>query len=782
MNIETNLTKVVKDSFIQFSGAVLQSRALVDARDCIKPSARQIFYCMYTDKFIHSKPFQKTLKAIGSSFRLYLHGDSSAEGVIMRAGQPFAYRYPLVEVEGSYGTLLASGSWAAPRYTSARLSPLAEYLFADLNKSVIHEYRDNYDNTEKYPSVLPSKGFYNIVNGSFGLAVGASCSIPQYNIREVNEALIKLLYNPNIDFDEIYCVPDFATGAVLINSVEVKESHRNGNGAACKLRSVVEWSDSERCFIVKEIPYMVYTETICGQLEEIINGEENPGIERFNDLTGEFPNIKIYLSKKANPDKVLKYLYKNTSLQSYYGINFTILEGGRFPKVFTWKQMLQAHLDHEIEVYRNGFIFDLKKIKDRLHIIEGLLKAISIIDEVIALIKGAADTANASRGLQQQFDFTEVQAKAILDIKLARLAHLEISKLEKEKTELEKEKERIEAILQDELLLKKEIEQGLRDVIKKFGDARRTQVLNLTQEGEEEVIEKKQLSISLTNTNSIFVSETSTLYSQAKRGTGTKFKLEKDQYILDNCIAENTDTILFFTDKGNFYHTKLTDITVGTQIYLNTIIPINSNETVMTMVSLYNIDSDVNIIFVTKNGVIKKSLITEYNLKKNIGAAALKLDSNDEIVSILILKGENIGILSNNGNFILLQSKDINPIGRVTRGVKGMGLVEGDSVVSARVVKAETKEFMFITEDGYAKRTAADEFKVTGRGTRGVKVQKDKKMADFIPITDNRDILIVSTNSQIRLKLDEVSTLSRTAQGTKLMKLNNSLVSGISKV
>lgn len=395
----SNLTSIIKDSFLQFSGAVLQSRALTDARDNMKPSARQIFYCMYTDGFVHSKPFKKTLKAIGSAFRVYIHGDSSAEGIIMRAAQPFAYRYPLVEVEGSSGTLMAANSYAAPRYTSSRLSELSEYLFADLDKETIQEWRDNYDDTEKYPMVLPCKGFYPIVNGNFGLGVGMSSSIPQYNLKEVNEALIKLLWNPNIDFDEIYVAPDFATGGIIINGEEVKESHKNGRGSACKIRSVVTFDSKERCLIVTEIPYMVYTNTICAELESIINGEENPGIDRFNDLTGATPLIKIYLTKSANPDKVIKYLFKNTSLQSYYGINFTMLENGRYPKIFTWKQLLQAHLEHEREVYIRAFNFDLKKIKTRLLIIEGLLKAINDIDNVIKTIKASLDTKAANKAL-----------------------------------------------------------------------------------------------------------------------------------------------------------------------------------------------------------------------------------------------------------------------------------------------------------------------------------------------------------------------------------------------
>ena len=565
--MEVSLTPIIKESFLQFGGAVLQSRALPDARDLLKPSARQIFYCLYTDKFIHEKPFQKTLKAIGSCFRMYIHGDSSAEGVIMRAGQPFAMRYPLIEVEGSYGTLLASGSWSAPRYTSARLSPLANYLFSDIQKEVIEEWRDNYDNTEQYPMVLPSKGFYNLVNGSYGIGVGASCSCPQYNLKELNEALIRLLWNPDIDFDEIYCAPDFATGAVLLNADEVKESHRLGTGSACKLRSVVDWDKKEKCLVVSEIPYMLYTETICKQLEDIINGEENPGIDRFNDLTGKTPLIKIYLSKNASPEKILKYLYKNTSLESYYGVNFTFLENGRFPRVFGWKELLQSHLDHEKSVYINGFQFDRRKILARLHIIEGLMKAISMIDEVVKTIKKCADAKNASIGLQHLLNIDEIQAKAILDLKLSRLTHLDITKLETEKSNLETEKERIEAILGDEILLKKEIEKGLREVAEKFGDARRTKILNISND--EETIEQKQLSLSFTNEGAVFVSETSTLYSQRRNGVGSKFKLDNGEFVVDTLIGNNTDEVLFFTQRGAYYHLKIGEFNIGEKQYLN---------------------------------------------------------------------------------------------------------------------------------------------------------------------------------------------------------------------
>ena len=768
----SELTPIIKESFLQFSGAVLQSRALSDARDNLKPSVRQILYCMYTDNFVHSKPYQKTLKAIGSAFRMYIHGDSSAEGIIMRAAQPFAYRYPLVEVEGSYGTLLAAGSYAAPRYTASRLTELAEYLFADIKKDVIEEWRDNYDNTEQYPMVLPCKGFFPLVNGNFGLGVGASASIPQYNLRELNEALIKLLWNPDIDFDEIYCVPDFATGAILLNADEVKESHKIGYGAACKLRAIAEWDSSERCFNITQIPYMLYTETVCKQLEDIINGEENPGIERFNDLTGKEPLIKIYLTKNANPSKVLKFLFKNTSLETYYGVNFTMLENGRFPRTFTWKEILQAHLDHETIVYRRGFLFDLRKIKERLHIIEGLIKAISIINEVIALIKSAADTANAKRGLIQTFGFTEIQAKAILDIKLARLAHMEVEKLENEQSGLIKEKDRIEAILDDENLLKKEIENGLRAVANKYGDDRRTKVISLASE-EDEPVEVKSLNISLTNKNNIFVSEVSTLYTQKRGGVGNKLKMEKGEYVISSTSVENTETLLFFTRDGDYYTYKAGALTIGDKIPIVSLFPIKDWQKVCAISSANIKNKNQFIIFITKNGYIKKSDFSEYNTNRQIGIKALSLD-NDEIVSVLFTENDKVGIVTKTGNFVIIKTDDIRPIGRTARGIKAIKLNDGDEVAAAHLITNSAKELISISEFGLCKKTAITEFNVQGKNTKGSKIQKltdGDFISDFAPIASETELLVAATNSCIKLSLSYIPLLSRGTQGNKTIKL-----------
>lgn len=771
--MEQNLTPVIKESFIQFAGAVLQSRALPDVRDCMKPSARQIFYCLYTDKFIHSKPFQKTLKAIGSAFRLYIHGDSSAEGIIMRAAQPFAMRYPLVEVEGSYGTLLAAGSWAAPRYTSARLAPLTEYLFADIQKNTITEWRDNYDNTEQYPMVLPSKGFFNLVNGSYGIGVGASSSIPQYNLKELNAALIKLLWNPDIDFDEIYCAPDFATGATLLNASEVKESHRKGNGFACKLRSKAIYDSNERCFIITEIPYMVYTETICKELEELIESEQNPGIDRFNDLTGKEPLIKIYLARGANPDRVLKFLFKNTSLQSYYAVNFTMLQDGCYPKVFTWRELLQAHLDHENNVYTYGFRFDLKKIKDRLHIIDGLLRAYDVIDEVIQAIKTSSDTASASAALQTLLTIDAIQAKAILDLKLSRLSKLDITKLMDEQTSLNEQAAHIQQILDNKDLLKKEIERGLRDVAAKFGDERRTQILD-TENESDEPLERKQLSLSFTNKGAVFVTETSTLYAQRRNGVGTKFKLDPGEYIVDNIIGENTDVILFFTTKGVYHHLRMSEFNINQKQY------ITNGETFTAAVTLNPKNLNKYIVFTTAHGLVKKSKLSEYNIKRSSGAQAIKLETNDEIVSINIVTDDQLGIMTARGQFIIIETNPIKPIGRVTKGIIGIKLNPGDSVVSAHAIPKDTKYIFSISAEGIGKATPITDFNITNTNTKGVSIQKATNLCDFAAIKSSSDLLINSTTTQIRINTSDIPITSRGAIGVKLIKLTTNYVINIS--
>lgn len=767
------LIPVIENSFTQYTGAVLQSRALIDVRDGLKPSARQIFYSMLLHKLTSANPHKKTANAVGMAMAdFYIHGDSSCEGVIMRAGQNFAMRYPLIDVKGNAGSLIESGDWAAMRYTESRLSKLTDVLFADIDKDTITEWRDNYDNTKQFPAVLPTKGFYNIVNGSMGIGVGLACSIPQYNLRELNNALIHLIDNPDCDFDEIYCAPDFATGAILYNEDDVKESMKNGQGFACKLRSVVEYDSKERCFIVTEIPYGVYTNTICGQLEEIVNGEENPGIERFNDLTGSTPLIKIYLTKKANPDKVLKYLYKNTFLQYHYGINFTMLDNGRFPRVFGWKEMLQAHIDHERIVYRRAFEFDLNKIKSRIHIIDGLLICMARIEEVIQTIRNSASSSAASIALQQNFLLDAAQAKAVLDMKLSRLAHLEVKKLENERAELQLKAEAIEKILNDEELFKEEIKKGWREVAAKFGDNRRTKILNISKE-EEEPTEIRTLQVSLTNKNRVYTMESSTLYTQKKGTVGKKIKLDKDEYIMSTCLVQTNEEVLFFTQEGNYYHCPASKLMIDEIVHISNLF-LFGEEQFCNLCGVNKKNAKPFILFVTKNGILKKSSLSEYNIKRSGGAKALALDEGDEIVSVLFINSEKIGLLSAGGNFLITTTSDIRPIGRTTKGIKGMKLNEEDYVISAHIIPEDTISIMSISGEGNAKQTKISEFATQGKNTKGARLQKvmsEDWMADFKPIVNETEVSIASTSSTLKIKVNEVAMLSRGAQGSRAIKM-----------
>ena len=769
------LKPIIEQSMTQYAGAVLQSRALVDARDCLKPSARQIFYCMDKYKYTAAKPFQKTMAAIGDAMKhFYIHGDSSCEGIIMRAGQSFAMRYPLVEVKGNGGTLLASGNWAAPRYTEARLSKLAAYLFNDIDKETIEDWRDNYADNEQYPSVLPTKGFYNIVNGSQGIGIGMACSIPQYNLKELNNALIYLIDNPDCSFEEIYCAPDFATGAILYNEEDVKNSMRDGYGYACKLRSVVEFDAKERCFVVTEIPYGVYTDTISGQLEEIVNGEDNPGIERFNDLTGARPLIKIYLGKKANPDKVLKYLYKNTSLQYHYGINFTMLNQGRFPKVFTWKELLQSHIDHERVVYRRAFEFDLNKIKHRIHIIDGLLICMANIEEVVQIIRNSISTTAAAEALQKKFLLDAEQTKAVLDMKLSRLAHLEVQKLENEKKDLEAKAKEIENILNNEELFKEEIKKGWREVAAKFSDPRRTKIVNIAKE-DEEPTEIRQLQVSLTNHSNVFATEVSSLYTQRRGGVGNKFKMADGEYVIATQSVNSNEELLFFSHAGNVYHYKVANIAIDQFLHVQQLAPVKDWERICAITSTHKKTDKPYILFFTKKGMVKKSEMSEYNVTRNVGLKALTLDDGDEIVNVLFTDNEKVGIVTEGGNFLMISIEDIRPIGRVAKGVKAIKLNDGDGVASARIIPADTTMIASISGDGLFKKTSVDEFVIQGRGTKGAKIQKLNDgdwIADFYPIVKDGDILVASTHACIKLTTNDIPIFSKGALGNKSIKLN----------
>lgn len=693
----------------------------------------------------------------------------------MRAGQPFAMRYPLVEVEGSFGNLMESGNWAAPRYTSSRLSDISNFLFQDIEKNTILDWRDNYDDTEQYPAVLPCKGFYNIVNGTTGIGIGMSASLPQFNIKDVNEALIKLLWNENIDDKELICIPDFATGGILLNEDEVRESLIKGQGKSCKLRSVIEYDDTENCLIVKEIPYGVYTNTICKQLEVLI--EENIGIERFNDLTGANPLIKIYLTKHANPEQVLKRLYKDTSLQYYYGINFTMLEDGKFPRVFTWKETLQAYLTHQKEVYTRSFKYDLNKIEKRIHIIDGLLIALENIDDVVALIKNSASSAAAKTSLQDRYNLSEEQAKAILDVKLARLARLEVEKLVSEKIELEKKANWIKEILNDINKLKSIIQEDLEKVAKKYGDARRTRVMNLkTGDDEDDTpIEEKELIVYLSNLGNLYTEEKSTLLVQRRGGKGTKMKLLKNEYLIETVSDSNASTCLAFSNKGKVYSFNMASLTPSQKINVREIFELESDESITRLLPFNKFNSYKYILFTTARGLVKKTEVEEYRIRKSKGVIALKLKDGDSLVGIDFVNNEPLKFLTKKGKSVIIDIVEINATGRATAGVCGIKLNDDDEVVCTHTLSKDVSHILTISKLGVIKKIPYSEFSIASRATKGASIQKLKEndeMANFLPLTlKDKEITLITTIGTIRISLDTFEESSRAAQGVQAKKL-----------
>lgn len=684
MNYNVSLENTINESFSQYAGAVIQSRALVDVRDCVKPSARQIYYCLYTDGFTANKPFKKTLKAIGSAMRMYIHGDSSCEGIIMRSGQPFSLRYPLIEVEGSYGNLTESGNWAASRYTSARLSPLADYLLQDTSHHSIDEWVDNYDDTEQYPRVLSSLGFYNIVNGSFGIAVGLASSIPQFNLAEVNNTLIKLLKAEDpraLDDKNLICFPDFATGGTIINQDEVEHSLIKGTGKPCIIQAKIEYNKKDHCLIVTELPFGVYTNTICTELEKLSQKDDKFGIVRINDLTGKDVCIKLYLAKTVKPEAMIDFLYANTSLQSSYSINLTMLKNGRQPHVYSWKEALIEHLEHEKSTYIKCYTHQLEELRHKLKIIEGIIAAIEHINEVIKTIKESDSTKKANLSLQKLLDIDEEQAKAILDMKLSRLTKLEISDFQKKKEDIFKQIVEIGAILNDEKLLKKQMIKRFQEVVKKFGDERRTQVIQKT------IVTKTTSNRKAPTIENVVVALTANGY--IKSIPVAKFR--PNGSVREERTTTNK-TINLFSSLGKAYRLKVSSIKQGLNSEkgnaLGAILKLEQGESILDF-SVEN--SGKKVYFATKLGKVKlleTKLVdgTTQNLK---GSSVIKLTEGDSIEYLKVVDdADKYATLATSDNRRLcFNLSQLSTSGKASSGRKGISLSDGCTLTNAKLCK-----------------------------------------------------------------------------------------------
>lgn len=641
-----DLYDVVRESFRDYAGAVISDRAIVDVRDCLKPSPRMLLYYQYKKKNRSDKPHVKSAKIVGGVLGdYYVHGDSSAYGIYTRMAQPFSMRYPLEDFQGNVGNLMGDPP-AAMRYTECRLNNLAsEYLFQGLDKNAVKIWKDNFDETETMPSVLPSVGFYNICNGSVGLGIGISSSIPQFNLREVNAALIRLIENPDSEFAAIYCAPDFATGGIITNAAEIRESIRVGKGASIRIRGVAEYDAKSNSITITEVPYGVTTSLITSEINEIMEHEPECGIEKYNDGTGLNAELTIYLAKDANPSTILKRLYKDTSLESWFSVNMTMLEEGRFPKVFGWKEALQSYIAHMDECKRRELKFDMDALIHRNHILDGLKIALANIDDVVALIRNSESAAKAKIGLMETYGLDDEQAKAILDMKLQRLANLEAIKVNKEFDENAVEIDRLGNILGSQEEINKLLIAALREVSAKFGDARRTQLMNLSEQVEE--IEEEEVTLSV--------------------GNGT-IKVVKRGY-KDAIKTTNLSTLIFVTNQGKMYHVPVSSVIEAGSIKIAALI--KDSSPVVFFDDLERVKLNKYWMFATESGMVKKSNMEEYNYHGRNGGKMLKLRENDKVIKCGVFTSNCESFAVPRGNSVITINTDIvKPTTKTAMGSK----------------------------------------------------------------------------------------------------------------
>ena len=759
MIYETDFQKSIENAFLEYGASVAQERSIPDVRDGLKIGLRQGLYSQFFNKLTHKNKFQKAQKSVAAAMSLcYVHGDAAMYDTFIRAAKPFAYRYPIEEAQGAYGTPVAPDDHSASRYVEMRSGELADYFFEGLKKNAVDEWYWNYDDTEQIPSVLPSIGFWNVVNGCSGIAVAMATSVPQFNLREVNEALIKIIENPDIDFDKIYCAPDFATGSTITNAKEVKESLRYGKGSSIRLKAKLEYFPDQNMIKATELPYGVYTNTVIGQIKSLTEENENYGIERVIDHTKKEADIRIYLVKGTNANKMISKLYKDTSLENWFAVNMIMLDRGRFPKVFGWREACDAYITHIRECKRREIEFDLNKALARENILEGLLIAAANIDEVVTIIRASSNPSEASDKLIARFGFNEEQTKAILAMKLSALTKVDSIKLNDELAEIKEKIKLFQHLLSDSTALDAELITVLRQVAEKFGDGRRTKVVNLVEKDEDETpqIQEDEVGVMLFDNNMLRVVKSEEI-NGAKRGKkGTNLKPPKGANLINTLYTTNLGSIAAFTSGGRMYSFSLSDLEYGNDYSVYELIQLQDNEKVLTLIDSNSFSSFKYILFVTKQGLIKKSKTSEYNTHAKKGQVAIKLKEDDIIVNVFLSSNEKdkIMIASNSGYSVFYDHSDIAAIGRASQGVKAIKLKTDEYVVAATMVKENIfyKGILSITSSGRGKMSEVKEYSETSRAVKGSLVQKleDKEeLATIYAIPEDQEKIFVTANNKV---------------------------------
>ena len=681
----------IEDAFLKYGASIAQERSLPDVRDMLKIGLRQGLYAQFTNKLTHKDKFQKAQKSVAAAMsQSYVHGDVAMYDALIRAARPWSSRYPLEDVQGSYGNPSSPDSHAHARYVEMKAGEIADFMFDGLKKNAITEWYDNYDSTEQIPSVFPSIGYWNIVNGCQGIAVAMATSVPQFNLKEVNATLIKLIKNPNATYDEIYCAPDFATGGLITNANEVKESLRIGKGKSIRIRANIKYNPQENMLQATELPYGVFTNTVMDQLAALVNDNPEYGVDKVIDHTKKEADIRIYLSKGQNPDKMIAKLYHDTSLENHYSINMILLDKGRFPKVFGWREACDAYIEHIRQCKRNMIQFDLDKALARENVINGLLVAIANIDEVVAIIRGSENPSAAAEALIARFHFNKPQVDAILSMKLSSLCRLDGIKLNKELEETKRFIGDCNYLLNEPTALDEKLIETLNLVSEKFGDARRTRVENILGDEEEPEEIKEEDVIVLANGSSIKI-----IKKDASRGKRGKAQIE--------LFTTNLGSLTLFTSSGKMYIESISKLKYDKDIKLTDIFSIGTEKPLL-LIDTRTFNAFQSITCVTKHGYIKKSHIAEYLVRAKKGTSVIKLEENDSLISIILSSDDDdrVVIISNNDYYNCYPLSDISYTGRLTKGVKA--------------IKLDT--------DGYvkeAKWVGDSEYKNIGRAVKGVK-------------------------------------------------------------
>ena len=780
---EVDFQSTMESAFLAYSASVAQERAIPDVRDMLKIGLRQGLYAQFTNKLTHKDKFQKAQKSVAAAMsQSYVHGDAAMYDTFIRAARPWSYRYPLEDVQGNYGNPSSPDSHAAARYVEMKAAEISNVLFDGLKKNAIGSQKYwNYDDTEEIPSVFPSIGYWNIVNGCSGIAVAMATSVPQFNLKEVNDALIKLIHNPDISFDEIYCAPDFATGGIITNATAIKESLRVGKGESIRLRAKLEFFPEQNMIQATEIPYGVFTNTIIDQLAEITTENENYGVERVVDYTKKTADIRIYLTKGVNPKKMIEKLYKDTSLENWYSINMILLDNGRFPKIFGWKAACEAYIQHIRTCKRNIIQYDLDKAFARKNIVDGLIKAYSIIDEVVALIRNSSTPAEASTKLIQQYDFNEEQTKAILAMKLASLTKLDIVKLTDELEQLVADIERFQHLLNTPADLDEELVKILREIADKYGDARRTKLLNINEPDEEqpELVKTEEVGILLFDNNMIRVVPKDALQGAQKGRKGKGINPPKNATLINTLYTTNTSMIAAFTNRGRMYNFPVLDLEYEHDYSIYELIALQDDEQVLLLIDTTSLSYYKYLITISKQGNIKKSLVTEYNLHARKGTAAVKLADNDILINaFLVGEDDKIVIGNNSGYYNYYNLSEISATGRNTKGVKAIKLNTDEYVVSATVIRSgiSYKGLLSITNDGRGKISPLEEFSTTTRAARGYQIMalKDCALSVIYAVPETQEKMFLSANNKaVILNTASIPVQNRATAGARLIDARN---------